>query len=508
MYYGPHANLPGGASSVLTYASNFSGRLSRQFVQLLTARGVLLFCVLGGAFLAILRCAPLISSPYQIDYGEGLMLDGGLRIRHSQPLYSNPFAFPVVLHVYGPVAYAAAASILPGGNASFPAGRFLILICSVALSLLISTILRGLTGSWWIGFSFGLLLLTLPAFRFWLYLLRADVIGVLFSLTGTALYLLNEKRRYWSMPFFGLALFCKYSLLAAPVAVFVHLILKREVKRGCVFAAGLGAASALAFLVLQARTGGWFAFHMFSTHPDRYSLTQFLTLGALVAASAPVVTALAAWYAVSDFRARKGSFPPIYLAVSTFSALTAGKLGSTTNHFIEWMVACCICAGLGYFLFLSRCPARTRLMTLLLSVSILAGTIAENQSRLQPSRELAECGSAYQYVSNSDSSRVLSESLGPLLVAGKPILVSDPFVYDQFVKQGSWPDRRVEELLNERYFDLIVMSYDPSQIKTNASDVWLGPMGTALARNYRTVRHFNCRDAGVMLEPVVPDHDH
>jgi len=436
------------------------------------------------------------------------MIDGGLRIRHSQPLYPNPFAFPVVLHVYGPVAYAATAAILPDGKASFPAGRFLILICSVTLSLLIGTILRRATGSWWIGLSFGFLLLTLPAFRFWLYLLRADVIGVLFSLTGITLYLLNEKRWYWSVPLFGLALFCKYSLLAAPVAVFVHMILKREARRGCLFAAGLGTASTLAFLVLQSRTGGWFAFHMFSTHPDRYALTQFLALGALVTGGAPVVTALAAWYAALDFRTRKGGFPPIYLAASSLTSLTAGKLGSTTNHFVEWMVACCICAGLGYSLFLSKHPARTRQMTLLLSVSILAGIIAGNQSRLQPSRELAECGSAYQYVSNSPSSRVLSESLGPLLVAGKPILVSDPFVYDQFVKQRSWPDRRVEELLNERYFDLIVMSYDPSQMKTHVSDVWLGPMGTAIERNYRSVRQFNCRDARVMLEPAEPNLDH
>jgi hypothetical protein len=116
---------------------------------------VLLICVVLGAFLVILRTVPLILSPYQIDYGEGLILDGALRIRHAQPLYPNPFAFPVVLHVYGPVAYAAAASVLPSGTPSFPAGRFMILICSAALSLLLSTILRRLTGSWRIGLSFG-----------------------------------------------------------------------------------------------------------------------------------------------------------------------------------------------------------------------------------------------------------------------------------------------------------------------------------------------------------------
>jgi hypothetical protein len=489
------------------YSTSY-GSLGRRLASVLKAERVLLICVVLGTLLVIFRSVPLIVSPYQIDYGEGSMLDGALCIRHSQPLYPNPFAFPVVLHMYGPVAYAAAASVLRGGAASFPAGRLLILMCSVAVSLLLGVIMRRLTGSWWIGLSFGFLLLTLPAFRFWLYLFRADLIGVILSTTGIALYLLSEKRWYWSVPFFGLALFCKYSLLAAPAAVFCHLILSRHVKRGFVFAAGLGAASTLAFMVLQVKTGGWFAFHMFSTHPDRYSLMQFFALGAVVSASAPVVTALAAWYAAQDFRGGRHSFPPIYLAASSITALTAGKLGSTTNHFVEWMVACCLCAGMGYFLLLSKYAARAVPITLLLSASVLVGTIAQSQPQLQPSGELAECGGAYQYVSNSSSSRVLSENLGPLLVAGKPILVSDPFAYSQLVKHGLWPDRRVEELVSERYFGLIVMSYDPSQIRVRGSDKWPESLVSAIDRNYRTVNRFTCRDAGVMLEPVLPYRGH
>src|SRR5271154_5488226 len=108
-----------------------------RFASLLKPERVLLFCVVLGTLLVIIRSIPLIVSPYQNDYGEGLMLDGALRIRHSQPLYPDPFAFPVVLHVYGPVAYAAGASVLPSGAASFPAGRTLVVMCSVAVSLLL-----------------------------------------------------------------------------------------------------------------------------------------------------------------------------------------------------------------------------------------------------------------------------------------------------------------------------------------------------------------------------------
>jgi hypothetical protein len=481
-----------------------NGSLGRRFVASFRAERLLLACVFFGAILAILACMPLIGSPYQVDYGEGLMLDGALRIRQSQALYPNPFAFPVVLHVYGPVAYAAEASVLPGGRASFPPGRFLILACSVALSLLLGTILRRLTGSWWIGLSFGFLLLTLPAFRFWLYLLRADVIGVVFSMTGVALYVFDEKRWYRGVPFFALAMFCKYTLIAAPVAVFLHLTLNRKVRQGVGFAMGLGLVATAAFVFVQIKTDGWFAFHMFSTHPDRYSLMQFFALATLVWLSAPVVTGLAVWWVDHDFRGKRWGFPSLYFAASSITALTAGKLGSTTNHFIEWMAACCLCAGLGYSLLLSRCSSRSIPLTVLLSASILVGVIAQNRPSLQPSRELAECDQAYLYVRKSPSPRILSESLGPMLLAGKPILVSDPFVFGQLVQHGVWPDKQVEGMVDEQYFGLIVMSRDPFP-EPGGSDVLPDSLVTAIERNYRTVNRFTCRDAGVMLQPI-PNH--
>ncbi len=111
-----------------------SARLGRQFISVLNPEKTLLVCVIVGCVFVVLRSIPLIASPYQIDYGEGLMLDGALRLQHSQPLYPNPFAFPVVQHVYGPVAYGVTRLILPGEGVSFPEGRLLIVMCAVALS--------------------------------------------------------------------------------------------------------------------------------------------------------------------------------------------------------------------------------------------------------------------------------------------------------------------------------------------------------------------------------------
>lgn len=472
-----------------------------------TANSLLLLSVLVGACLAIISSARLIAVPYEIDYGEGAMLDGAERIWHSQPLYPSPYAFPVVLHMYGPVAYAAVAAVLPGGRASLPAGRLLILTCCVILSLLLSCILRRWTASWKIALSFGCLVLTLPAFRFWLYLLRADEIGLLFSILGVGLYVWTGKP-YWSVPLFGLAIFCKYTLIAAPLAVLLHLIVNRKLKQGTAFAAELGFAGAVACVVLQFATGHWFAVHMLSIHADRYSLAHFLALAALVWASAPAVTGLALWYVAQDFRHHSGSFAAIYFATSSVTALSAGKLGATTNHFLEWMTASCLCAGLGYALLAAKLPTRLAPITALLSVSLLVGVVIQDRTSYQTLPQLTECGNAYQYVRDSPSSRILSESLSPLLIAGKPILVSDPFAYGQLVKNGRWSDRRVEQLVNQKYFDLIVLATDPSQMKPRSSEAWSGEFMDAVIQNYRTVARFRCRGAGVMLKPTSTSLDH
>ena len=60
----------------------------------------------------------------------------------------------------------------------------------------------------------------------------------------------------------------------------------------------------------------------------------------------------------------------------------------------------------------------------------------------------------------------------------------------------------VEQLVNEEYFDLVVMVDDPAQMGLRGDDIWPQALLAAIARNYRVVSRFNCRDAAAMLEPL------
>ena len=443
----------------------------------------------------------LATFPYQIDYGEGLMLEGALSLKQGRPLYPAPSGIPVVIHVYGPLAYAVTATTQRLGHVSFTPGRVLILLCALTVSAFIASLLRRWIGSLRIALAFGLILLTLPAFRFWTYLLRADLIGIAISVSGLALFVLKPRSKHWSVLFFAAALFCKYSLLAAPLAVFLHLLVTRQLRDAARFAVLLGLVCVAAFAALQIKTGGEFAFHMFSTHPDPYSLAQFAALTALVWLSAPVVTSLALFHVLRKLRSGAPDIPALYFITAFITSLTAGKLGSTTNHFLEWMVAACLCAGMGYAGLKSHHPRRVPLITVALILSIASGVFMQSRPAHQPYSELSECAGIYDYIASTNSSHILSQSLGPLLLPGKPVLLTDPFVYGQLVEHGKWSDSTLIRLVNEHYFDIILTTVDPAQIHADDPDIWPASLLDAMGRHYRVVKKFHCRDSSVILEP-------
>ena len=456
------------------------------------------FCVGVGALLAILASCYVASYSYQIDYGEGTLLEGALRVREAQPLYPVPSGLPVVIHVYGPVAYAVTSLTLPLHGVSFPRGRWLMLICALCICALMFTILRR-----WLSvplaLTFALVPLCLPAFRFWLYFIRADLVGILFSISAVTLYVRKPKFVIWTAPFFTAAVFSKYTLVAAPVAVLAHLILEKKFKQVLQFTMALAILFAATWWTLQLQTSGGYAFQTLSTHYDRYSLKQFFALMALVWLSSPVVTGLASFHVFNSLP-RRVDFPSLYFLTASVTSLTAGKLGSTTNHFLEWMIAASICAGLGYASIKTEFLRRLPPVNVALGVSLLLAAVIQSRAALTIHPELTGCADAYRYVAAA-SPQVLSQSLGPLLWSEKSIVLTDPFAYGQLVTHGALSDASLVQAIDQRHFGLIVTTVDPDNIQPGDPNIWPQSLLKAMSRRYRVVKRFNCRDGSFMLEP-------
>jgi hypothetical protein len=87
---------------------------------------------------------------------------------------------------------------------------------------------------------------------------------------------------------------------------------------------------------------------------------------------------------------------------------------------------------------------------------------------------------------------------GPVLLAGKALAVTDPFVFFQMTKHGLWPNKAVEDRLANRQFQLVVLGTDPS---TTGSDIWPEPLLQTIRHNYHVVERYECRGAAFMLQP-------
>src|SRR5579864_5205768 len=214
---------------------------------------VLLMCVAVAFVLALAQSMHEIRIPYQIDSGEGVVLEGAVQLTHAQPLYPPANQFPYTMRVYGPLAYALVAVPVKIAGVNFLWPRFLVLLCALFTSFCIAALLRSWTGSWLTGLVFGGAYVALPITRTWLYMLRVDFIGLAFALLGLLIFTRSPRHWTWSALLFGAAIFCKLSLVAAPAAVFLCMLLENK-RRALVFLFSLAALSGGVFALIQVRT--------------------------------------------------------------------------------------------------------------------------------------------------------------------------------------------------------------------------------------------------------------
>ena len=135
------------------------------------------------------------------------------------------------------------------------------------------------------------------------------------------------------------------------------------------------------------------------------------------------------------------------------------------------MVAASLCAGMGYAAVKSQHPRRLMPITVALVLSIAVGVFMQSRPSQQPYSELARVLRNLRLRRTARiPSALLSQSLGPLLLAGKPVLLTDPFIYGQLVQHGKWSDSTLIRLVNEHYFDAILTTVESRNIKTGRRD--------------------------------------
>ena len=450
----------------------------------LLALVVLLAVSLGCGLWALAVSYQRAFIPHSVDYEEGNVLNAAVRINQGLTPYPDPHSWPVILNPYGPVPYYAIAVPVRIWGPAFAPARMVMVIATVIGAVFIAVILWYLTRSPLVAATFGTMYVSFLLIQHWMPVLRVDLLGITIVLAG--LYVFIAKPEWWwlAAALFVIALFTKYSLLAAPAACFVYLLAQREWKRAAQFG-GLGLLlSLLWFAGMEWSTHGAFAFDMFRTHPDAYRIDHYTRLLAELVLCDLVLVLLALAAFVRAAIMKRMDVLTWYLLFGLLASLTGGKIGSNENHMLELAAIFCLNAGVTWKWLLDGGVARQALAAIsaLVMVVILFG----KTGLMAPSAPRPGCIAAYRVVRGVPTQHILSEDVGALVTQGKPVEISNPFVYSQLAMAGKLSDEELQYRLEQHYFGLIILSQGGQEER------WSPAVRNAIHENYEQAAAFSC----------------
>lgn len=438
------------------------------------ARALWVLVVLGLAAYVILTVWLALSGiffPYQLDYGEGIVLWFAHEVAHGQPIYNT---LPgLVTSNYPPVFIVLAAALQPLFGDTYTWGRFL----NLAATLVSAACVYNLTASHWprrsaIPYSAlaSALFLASTFIYHWAPLLRIDLMGLAFTLLAVVILRRREARRadltraaalFAAVVMFLLALYTKHSLFFAPAAAALALFL-RDRRAGLVFSAALLLAGGAVFAALELVTGGGWSFGLVSANATVWSPGIFVGLIASFVATYAVVLVLAAWGWMARVRAlRQVHRPPGVLELYAIAALAslalAGREGAWENYFLEAVAIACVFAPPGLARLAELVPSRGWLVPFVLLLQ-LGLFWREHDPRIALSLfDQSRAGNEHVGpLVRAATGPILSEDMGLLVTNGKPV-VYYTFPYSTLARAGRYDQRWELDNLRAGTFPLVIL---------------------------------------------------
>jgi hypothetical protein len=445
--------------------------------------------------LAIIRAARLVPAPYELGYGEGLVLWLAQHAMAPSEQYRSITAPPFVVGVYPPLHPLMVFALSQALGDVQLAGRVIGLVAFVGLLLVLGTTAyrmmpRACSRSGRCGAALAAagLAASIGAIREFPPAVRVDGLGLLLTMSGMLLFLADDRggwRRDGAVVCFVAAVFTKQTFVAAPLACLIVLLLTDRRAAGRFVALAL----VLAFvptLALMLETDAQFLRHLLGYTTNEFSLMHLKAqMLPNIREMLPVVLAAAGGVGAVDLsrhfgsargvtQTRRGSSTrrsilclALYVVLAFLVSCTAGNVGSGAYYFMEWNAACCLLAGISFGLFACCFPMRRhRTAALIIGLSVMAVGATASLDAVNPALRLTEGARALEAAQRSESARALQfirETSGPVLSYDLTLLVKagrdvpfEPFIMYQLTRSGDWnPQPFIDELERCKYRALI-----------------------------------------------------
>ena len=421
--------------------------------------------------LFVLAGARSLGLAWPITNPEGAILAAVLRIRDGEPLYQDFRQYPYLITPYPPLQLVASGLVsrVLGLDVlgTLAVARGLTLAASVACAVLIGLVARAAGAGPLVALAGAVMFLPLPFLDAWGFALRPDTPSLALTLLAGLLLLSRPDRPWLAAAVSVLAFFTKQTSLAFPVAATLWLLLQGRRRAAATFAGAWLALAAGGLGILEGLTGGQYVANTVVAHLGTPKNGFDLALRDLrpLFEIGWLPLGLAALAAGLELAARRRpSLLTLYVLASLAVTLaTLRNSGSDVNYLIEPAAAACALAALAIdraWRGLDRgAPAGVVAAAALAVAGPLWGLPLWDFWRHEggvrvlgrlPIEEIAR------------AERVLSQEPLAVLLAGRPLVVSDTFQVSQLVDTRAFDARDLERRIKRSEFDLIILSSDVS----------------------------------------------
>lgn len=439
----------------------------------------LVFC-----FIFYLKFAfSILIFPYDIDAGEGELLNQALLLSKGKSIYTDIHSYPFFISSYPPF-FPLITSLLVNISGPFLwPGRMLSVIATILIGYFIFKIVKKYTNGLFISLIAGFFFFSSAWVVRWSVLYRVDMLGLLLCFIGIYLavkYLNHPRKILFSIPFFLLALYTKQSLIAAPLATCLYLLFIGKKKLSFKMGTVLILSGVILFFVLNFLTEGQFRLHVINYKAHIFSLRHLLNYLIFFFKNHLIILPLIVYLLT---RIKRPSLLEFYFITSFLVTLTAGKAGSSINYFIEFWAVACILLGLAFKNLKDAINLRglgngiSALILVICSIQFISYRLTYPGSPSKQDRTTSD----RIYISFCQcKGEVLSEYPSFAILSGKQVLF-EPASFTQLAKRGIWNQSLIINDIQRKRFSLILLSYGRTR--------WTNEMLEAIKENYTLVQH-------------------
>jgi hypothetical protein len=406
--------------------------------------------------------------PYQLDYGEGVLLHFVREWAQGRPIYKSIQGYPYITSNYAPLTILLSLALTPLLGITYAAGRVWTLLAVGAAGAIVGAWVRREGGRWFPAVAAVLLFVGSPYVYHWAPLFRVDLVGLALTLGGLyAVWRGQESKRplrlWLAVVLFVAALYAKQSFLFAPVAAAAYLFFLGNRRDALKLVGGMLLLGGGIFLLVNLLTAGGFWQGLVASNVNPFLWPAFWQqLGDFVVTFA-ILGLLTAWYLVDKFllartiplRVKIGP-QDLYLITALVSLGLAGKAGAWENYFFEALAALVLCGGLGLARLSRPGAGPFRLLApllLLAQVALMWHTSGVADRYLRLTRRSNE---ALAPILSHIPDPIVSEDMGLLVTQGKTLDYYS-FQYSQLARAGRWDQAWELGQLRRRGFSMVIL---------------------------------------------------